>query len=113
MGLVGPWLTTTNTKKKKSKTKSASLIEAEKRHEERLRKLGVGKTKLSGKGIYEIPNYKEKSCSIPLSNSLGNGTKSEQKRYSGKEIIGIGTMHKSNAVPITSQKSAEELSKMR
>ena len=112
MSLVGPWLSTINTKKRKQKQKSASLIEAEKRHEEKLRKLGVGKTKVSRKGIYEIPNYKENSCTIPMSNALGNGTKAEQKRYSGKEVIGIATLHKSNAVPVTSQKNAEEISKM-
>jgi len=33
--------------------------------------------------------------------------------YTGDKIIGIGTMHKSNAVPIFSNQEAEDISKMR
>jgi len=33
--------------------------------------------------------------------------------YTGDKIIGIGTMHKSNAVPIFSSQEAEDISKMR
>ena len=39
--------------------------------------------------------------------------KKEEKVYTGTEIIGIAQMHKSNAVPIRSKKSAEEVAKMR
>lgn len=42
------------------------------------------------------------------------GTKPiEGKRYTGSAIIGIGTLHKSNAVPIFSQEEAEDQAKMR
>jgi hypothetical protein len=33
--------------------------------------------------------------------------------YTGDKIIGIGTMHKSNAVPIFSQDEAKAISSMR
>jgi hypothetical protein len=33
--------------------------------------------------------------------------------YTGTKILGIGTMHKSNAVPIFSSEEAEDISKMR
>ena len=36
-----------------------------------------------------------------------------RNKYSGTEIIGIAVMHKSNAVPIRSKKTAEEVAKMR
>ena len=36
-----------------------------------------------------------------------------RKKYTGDEIIGIAVMHKSNAVPIRSKKTAEEVAKMR
>ena len=39
--------------------------------------------------------------------------KKEEKIYTGDEIIGIATMHKSNAVPIRGKKQAEEVAKMR
>jgi hypothetical protein len=39
--------------------------------------------------------------------------KKEEKVYTGTEIIGIAQMHKSNAIPVRSKKSAEEVAKMR
>jgi hypothetical protein len=39
--------------------------------------------------------------------------KKEEKKYTGTEIIGIATMHKSNAVPVRGKKQAEEISRMR
>ena len=33
--------------------------------------------------------------------------------YTGDKIIGIGTMHKSNAVPIFTSEQAQDISKMR
>jgi hypothetical protein len=40
-------------------------------------------------------------------------TKKPNPIYTGDKIIGIGTMHKSNAVPIFSDESAKDISKMR
>ena len=39
--------------------------------------------------------------------------KTEDKQYTGSKIKGIGTMHKSNAVPIFSDEEAKDISKMR
>ena len=39
--------------------------------------------------------------------------KAADKEYTGTKIMGIGTMHKSNAVPIFSNEEAVEISKMR
>jgi len=39
--------------------------------------------------------------------------KKEEMVYTGTEITGIAQMHKSNAVPVRSKKSAEEIAKMR
>lgn len=35
------------------------------------------------------------------------------KQYTGTNMLGIATMHKSNAVPVFSSESAEDISKMR
>jgi hypothetical protein len=44
----------------------------------------------------------------------GYAAKRESQQYTGDLIVGIGTMHKSNAVPIMrGTKQAEELAKMR
>lgn len=49
-----------------------------------------------------------------LNSGLGNATKPIQgKVYTGSAIIGIGTLHKSNAVPVFSSDEAVEISKMR
>lgn len=40
-------------------------------------------------------------------------TKSESKKYTGDKMIGIGTLHKSNAVPVFSEKEAKDMASMR
>jgi len=40
-------------------------------------------------------------------------TKKDDMRYSGTKIKGIGTMHKSNAVPVFSDEEAVDISRMR
>jgi len=40
------------------------------------------------------------------------GDKKESPRYTGDYVIGIATLHKSNAVPVTNQKYAAEISQM-
>jgi hypothetical protein len=52
---------------------------------------------------------------IPSKNAadMGPATKAPEKVYTGTKILGIGTMHKSNAVPIFSDEQAVEISKMR
>jgi len=42
----------------------------------------------------------------------GRGTSKESIRYTGDYVIGIATMHKSNAVPVTNPKHATEISEM-
>ena len=51
---------------------------------------------------------------IPSRNT-GEGIASTKQipQYTGTKIIGIGTMHKSNAVPIFSDQEAQDISKMR
>ena len=43
----------------------------------------------------------------------GPCTKPESKVYTGTKVKGIGTMHKSNAVPIFSDEEAVDIAKMR
>lgn len=40
-------------------------------------------------------------------------TKKQQQTYTGSNMIGIGTLHKSNAVPVFSEEDAVEISRMR
>jgi hypothetical protein len=48
-----------------------------------------------------------------LQTAGGNATAQEPKQYTGTKILGIGTMHKSNSVPIFSDEEAIEIASMR
>ena len=50
---------------------------------------------------------------IPSRVTEGGSTAAVHKVYTGNKILGIGTMHKSNAVPIFSDEQAVEISRMR
>lgn len=61
-------------------------------------------------------SYRRETPHIPSAGLLvGNGTtaRAERKQYTGDLIVGIATMHKSNAVPIMrGTKQAEEIAQM-
>lgn len=86
-----------NTRKRKPKNKSKRLLELEAEHSRFLERVGV-KNKSKG-SPYKIPDYtsgpRVTSDSIP-----GNGTKKDRVQYTGNEIAGIVTTHKSNLMPI-------------
>lgn len=61
-----------------------------------------------------VVKHKERfGNNIPTSDKVGNGFVREEKRYTGKNLIGIAVMHKSNLVPVFSKDDAVEISKMR
>lgn len=128
MHLEGPWLSTTGRKKGPRKWASADAKKlAQQRQTEWDRKL-VQFEKLAPKfstGPYNAPkksitNYMPKTppgretAPIP-SQDTGWVTcvKPTDTEYTGTKIKGIGTMHKSNAVPVFSDEEAKDISKMR
>jgi len=128
MHLEGPWLSTTGKKKGKKKWASAEAkakaemleenwkalqkrwgIEAEeKKHKRALSAPTM--TKSLGPKIppgRETPKIESKDTGwIPC-------VKSTDTQYTGDKIKGIGTMHKSNAVPVFSDEEAHDIAKMR
>ena len=48
-----------------------------------------------------------------LDTGLGTAVKKESPVYTGDEMIGIGQLHKSNAIPVFKKQDAEDLAKMR
>lgn len=60
--------------------------------------------------LAEFNQYPSRSDFTGCSN--GSGNKVESKKYTGDFVIGIATMHKSNAVPVTNPKYATEISEM-
>jgi len=124
MHLMSHAYTTTNTRKRKAKNKTKRLKAAEVEHEKFLQKMGVSDSQLKeklydeyGKGKHygTIPDYSEHQATATLSNRVaGNGAAKERNVYTGDLIVGIGTMHKSNAVPIMrGTNEAKEMAKMR
>ena len=101
-------------KKKKLNAKQRALKES---WEDLLKKYEPKKpVKISGAGSYQSSKpYVRETPKYPSLNSFsGSCTKPVQgKVYTGTAMIGIGTLHKSNAVPIFNVEDAQEQAKMR
>lgn len=126
MHLEGPWLSTTGKKKGKRKFRNADEARKARQLEENwndlLKKWGVEQQEKRKKRAMSAPplatpapfyrgSDQPKIPSLPFTG--GPCTKPEQKVYTGDKIKGIGTMHKSNAVPIFSDEQAVDIAKMR
>ena len=126
MHLEGPWLSTTGKKKGKRKFRNADEARKARQLEENwndlLKKWGIEQQEKRKKRAMSAPTLstparfyrgsdQPKIPSLPFTG--GPCTKPEQKVYTGDKIKGIGTMHKSNAVPIFSDEQAVDIAKMR
>jgi hypothetical protein len=125
MHLEGPWLSTTGKKKGPKKWASAEhkrkaeQLDAEWKAklkqwgadaEEKKRRRALSSTELyTGPKTYQRET--QKIASAPFTG--GPCLKAPDKVYTGTKVKGIGTMHKSNAVPIFSDEEAVDISKMR
>jgi hypothetical protein len=65
--------------------------------------------------VYKLSIPAGRSTAHIPSRNTGDGiaTTKQIPQYTGTKIIGIGTMHKSNAVPIFSDEEAQDISRMR
>ena len=123
MHLLPVYYSTTNTRKRKKKKKSKSVLEAERQHAKFLKKMGVsgpketkpkrslaqsGSAPALGAGGRKFESYN--SDQVFYDPSMA---KKEENVYTGTEIIGIGQMHKSNAVPIRRKDDAKSIANMR
>jgi N-acetylglucosamine-6-phosphate deacetylase len=124
MHLEGPWLSTTG--KKKGKVKFRNAEEARK-----ARELDEAWKQLQKKWAVEAEDKKRRRAleAAPLVYTLsgrettriasrdtghtGAVRTKDIPKYTGTKIKGIGTMHKSNAVPIFSDEEAVAISQMR
>ena len=79
--------------------------------EEKKRKRALAAEPLSYK--LSAPVGRNTSNHIPSRVTAGGSTSSVHKVYTGNKILGIGTMHKSNAVPVFSQEEAHDIATMR
>lgn len=70
----------------------------------------VAKSKLPSDPVMvrrETPNYPS------LNSGVGSTAKKAPQQYTGDAMLGIGQLHKSNAVPIFKAEDAVDISKMR
>jgi hypothetical protein len=126
MHLEGPWLNTIGKKKGKLKFRNAEQAklarDLEQSWQDLQKKWGVEQSKgkkvstsniSSNKptvGIFRRTTVRPPSLD---SSHLGAVSSKPSPVYTGDKIIGIGTLHKSNAVPIFSDTEAKEISQMR
>lgn len=87
-------------------------------HEAWLRKRGLHpdqlKAKKAKKRVVEESTFTyESRRTVPTSDTVGNGFKKEENKYTGTLIKGIATLHKSNGVPVINKNQIEEISRMR
>lgn len=106
-------MTTISTRKRKSTKKTAAVLEEEQKMAKLLKSLGYDKNS-STKWKADLPDYTV-SETVPTSDII---MKVEGKRkanqYTGDELAGIGTLHKSNSVPIRKDSNdAYEIARMR
>lgn len=126
MHLEGPWLSTTGKRKGKIKFRNAEEArkyrENEQAWQDMLKRHGVEQEELKRKramtgDVYVPPKLNYRGAGQPklksLDTGIGTATKKDSPVYTGNKIVGIGTMHKSNAVPIFSDIEAKEISSMR
>ena len=127
MHLEGPWLSMTG--KKRGKVKFRNAAEAQKAREldaswkELLKQQGIESEEKKRRRAMsaETLNYtlsappgRGNTNHIPsLGQSTGVAALRPAPVYTGTKIKGIGTMHKSNAVPIFSNEEAVAISQMR
>ena len=120
MHLVGPWMSTTGKRKGKKKWASADQKRKAQELTNSWQKI-VDKHNILVKKAKALQETYRLSPVLPRTNDipskpdtvLGAVTVKQTQQYTGDKILGIGTMHKSNAVPIFSNDEAKDISKMR
>lgn len=127
MHLEGPWLSTIG--KRKGKKKFASAEHARKAREldaewqELQKRWNVDadskkRTRALAAEPYVAPKPMHRGVEQPRIPSLnsgsgGNATLKPVPVYTGDKMIGIGQLHKSNAVPVFRTEDAEDIARMR
>jgi len=121
MHLEGPWLSLQGKKKGPQKYRSAE----QKRQAEQLaadwaelqRKYPAQSVRKLQRKTFVMPkniNAERSTHHIPsVDTGLGSTAPQPAKVYTGDKMIGIGTMHKSNMVPIFNDQAAKDISTMR
>lgn len=124
MHIVGPWLSTTGKRRGKTKFRNAEqakrardlAAEWERKQAEWSAMSKPAPKTVNNKLVYNLAAPAGRSTAkLPSLNTHVTGavTSKPSQQYTGTKMIGIGTLHKSNAVPIFTDQEAEDIAKMR
>lgn len=130
MHLEGPWLSTTGRRRGKQKFRNADVARRERELQDQWnQKLkewaalspnfskgsqATAKVKLSTNKPAVVVDPRRSTKHIPSVDTGGQHlTGRASKQYTGTKVLGIATMHKSNAVPVFAAEDAVEISQMR
>ena len=131
MHLEGPWLSTTGKKRGKKKFRNADVASKARQNAESwqafLDKWDIKPdVKTSGKNLRKstwmgptvnsrvVVDPSRLTNHIPsVDTGVGVAVKREVQQYTGTAMLGIGQLHKSNAIPVFSKEDAIDISKMR
>jgi hypothetical protein len=129
--MEGPWLSTTGKKRGKKKFRNADVANKARQNAESwqafLDKWDIKPdVKTNGKTIRKstwmgptvnsrvVVDPRRLTHNIPsVDTGLGVAVKKEVQQYTGTAMLGIGQLHKSNAIPVFSKEDAIDISKMR
>lgn len=117
MHLLPAYFNDLNNRKKSRKTQKIDF--AKLRHEQYIREMT--KSQKADKKVldklwrqeYNDTMKVNRSDYVSLGMTEGSTPKPEPKVYTGGNLKGIATMHKSNMVPVFNNKDAEDIAKMR
>jgi hypothetical protein len=131
MHLVGPWLSTTGKKKGKKKFRNADVANKARQNAESWKafldkwdikpddkpsRKTIQKSTWMGPTVNSrvVVDPRRLTHNIPsLDTGKGIAVKKEVTQYTGTAMLGIGQLHKSNAIPVFSKEDAVDISKMR
>lgn len=95
---------------KTQKAKRKVLLKEQRTAKKEMLEMKKGPLNMADMRAEESRRYREMYPS--LDSESGLGLKKESPQYTGDLLIGIATMHKSNAVPVLKQEDAEDLARM-
>lgn len=81
--------------------------------ESRRQRRAMSAESLTGNYSLTAPPGRGNTNHIPSRATAGGSTAAAHKVYTGTKVLGIATMHKSNAVPVFAEEEAVEISRMR
>ena len=103
----------THIPKRKKRKPTAKQRQLQASWEEILKKYEP-KKKIEASPPKKQESFRRTTTPVPsLGTHEGDCTKKEQQKYTGTAMMGIATLHKSNAVPVFSAEDAIEISRMR